>query len=109
MRRLIFVLACLACGWLFEVPSAQAGFPWRSKPQQPAPQPQTGYAPQIRSYAVVSPTPVGGHYGSMIWSDRRPPTPVYPWGWFGERSSPQGWAHTGYYNNYHDIGLIREQ
>lgn len=112
MPRLIPFAALLVCIGLLVGHRAEAGFPWRRQ-QAPPSHPQAVYAPQVRNYAVVAPTPVAGKHGvygsSMLWAEQRPATPVYPWGWFGTHNSPQGWSHTGYYGNYRDLGLLREQ
>jgi hypothetical protein len=88
-----------------------AGFPWSRS--NTANTKRTVYAPQVRHYAVVSPVEVAGTHGvyggNVLWDETRPQTPVYPWGWFGSRTSPQPWAHSGFYNNYRDHGIIREQ
>jgi hypothetical protein len=108
MPRVIQLAALLVSGSLLAAAPAEAGFPWHRSQQ-----PQAVYAPQVRKYAVIAPTPVSSKhcvYGSsMLWAEQRPATPAYPWGWFGTHNSPQGWSHTGYYGEYRDLGLIREQ
>jgi len=108
-RSIVTCLSALLLGGLLTSASpAEAAFPWRRPPA-----PQNAYAPQVRNYAVVSPTPVASKYGvygsSMLWAEQRPTTPAYPWGWFGTHNSPQGFSHTGYYGGHRDLGLIREQ
>jgi hypothetical protein len=76
------------------------------------------YAPQVSKYVVVSPTPSGSVYGTIghgsapqdfAWREDRLATPVYPWGWFGTRTHPQSWTHTGYYGTYTDRKTLHQQ
>jgi hypothetical protein len=34
---------------------------------------------------------------------------MYPWGWFGACSAPQGWTHSGYYGEYRDHAILRAE
>lgn len=111
-------LSCIAPGLVVVLglcnPSL-AGFPWLFGSQHassaaPRNDCNGDCVPATQGYVVVAPTPAtGGCPGDCRWKANRSPVPMYPWGWFGACSAPQGWTHTGYYGEYRDHAILRAE
>jgi hypothetical protein len=99
------IAAIVGCACLF--PAGEVSARWHRLLPSPQKSPTAGYTPKTPHFATVSPTPMANPAAhGELWQFQNQPAPVYPYGWFGARSTPQFWSHARYYGDARDFKSI---